>query len=130
MAERIRLANAEALRNETAKKEELPLAKEAKSVREGLEKLESRFWWPRDTIGITPDTDILSRLSYVRSYLGSSWSRPNPTHLEYLRLARKELDSALTDLNAFYTKEVESYRTALAEQRMELVPELTPLAMP
>ena len=36
--------------------------------------------------------------------------RPNPTHLEYLRLARQELDAALTDLNAFYAREVEAYR--------------------
>ncbi len=104
------------------KEADLPLAKEAKAVREGLEKLEKRFWWPRDTVGITPDSDILSRLSYVRGYLGSSWSRPNPTHLEYLRLARRELEAALTDLNAFYAKEVEAYRTSLAAQNLALVP--------
>ena len=130
VAERIRTANAEALRNDTVKEDGLPLAAEAKTVREGLEKLETRFWWPHDTVGITPDIDILSRLAYVRGYLGSSWSRPNPTHLEYLRQARLQLEAALTDLNAFYAKEVEAYRTALAAQHLELVPAVTPLAAP
>ncbi len=130
VAERIRTANAEALRNEAVKEADLPLAKEAKAVREGLEKLETRFWWPHDTVGITPDIDILSRLAYVRGYLGSSWSRPNPTHLEYLRQARQQLEAALTDLNAFYAREVESYRTALAAQKVELVPAAPPIAVP
>jgi hypothetical protein len=130
VAERIRLANAEALRDETVKADALPLAAEAKAVREGLDKLETRFWWPHGTIGITPDIDVLSRLSYVRGYLGSSWSRPNPTHLEYLRQARQQLDAALADLNAFYAKEVEAYRIALAAQHLELVPAVAPLATP
>ena len=112
------------------KEKDLPLAAEAKAVRDGLEKLEKRFWWPRDTVGITPDTDILSRLAYVRGYLGSSWDRPNPTHLEYLRLARQELDAAFTDLNAFYAREVEAYRKSLAAQDLALVPALPPLAVP
>jgi len=130
VAERIRSANVEALRNESLKEGDLPLANEAKAVRDGLEKLETRFWWPADTVGITPDIDILSRLAYVRGYLGSSWSRPNPTHLEYLRQARQQLESALGDLNAFYAREVETYRVALAAQRLELVPALAPIAVP
>lgn len=130
VAERIRTANAEALRDETVKEADLPLAAEAKAVREGLEKLETRFWWPLDTVGITPDIDILSRLAYVRGYLGSSWSRPNPTHLEYLRQARQQLEAALTDLNAFYAKEVETYRAAFAAQKVELVPAAAPISVP
>ncbi len=130
VAERIRLGNAQALRDEAVKEDALPLAKEAKSVREGLDKLETRFWWPRDTVGITPDIDILSRISYVGYYLGSSWSRPNLNHLEYLRQARVQLEEALTDLNAFYATEVEVYRTALAAQKLELVPAFAPLAIP
>ena len=130
VAERIRLAHAEALRYEAVKEKDLPLSAEAKAVRDGLEKLEKRFWWPRDTVGITPDTDVISRLYYVRGYLGSSWSRPNPTHLAYLRQARVELDAALADLNAFYAREVETYRASLASQKLELVPALPPLALP
>ncbi|MDQ1346839.1 MAG: hypothetical protein QG573_208, partial [Acidobacteriota bacterium] len=53
VAERIRLANAEALRYETVKEKDLPLAAEAKAVRDGMENLDKRFWWPRDTVGIT-----------------------------------------------------------------------------
>lgn len=130
VAERIRAANSEALRYETVKEKDLPLAAEAKAVRDGLERLEKRFWWPRDTVGITPDTDVMSRLYYVRGYLGSSWSRPNATHLEYLRQARQELDTALTELNAFYAQEVAAYRASLAAQNLELVPVLAPLALP
>ena len=130
VGERIRLANVEALRNETVKADALPLAKEAKAVREGLEKLETRFWWPHETVGITPDIDILSRLAYVRGYLGSSWSRPSANHLEYLRQARQQLETALSDLNAFYAKEVEAYRTSLAAQKVELVPAVAPLVVP
>ena len=130
IAERIRTANAEALRYETIEAADLPLAKEAKSLREGLEKLEARFGRPRKTVGIPPDTDILSRLSYVRGYLGSSWSRPNASHLEYLRQARRDLEAALGDLNAFYSKEVEEFRAKLAGERLELVPALAPLVLP
>ena len=130
VGERIRLANVEALRNETVKADALPLAKEAKAVREGLEKLETRFWWPHETVGITPDIDILSRLAYVRGYLGSSWSRPSANHLEYLRQARQQLAAALNDLNAFYAKEVEAYRTSLAAHKVELVPAVAPLVVP
>ncbi len=130
VGERIRLVHAEALRNETVKEADLPLAKEAKVVREGLDKLEARFWWPRDTVGITPDTDILSRLGYVRGSLGSSWSRPSANHLEYLRQVRLQAEAAVADLNAFYAKEVEAYRSALAAQKLELVPALAPIAVP
>jgi hypothetical protein len=129
VGERIRLANVEALRNETVKEDALPLAKEGRTVREGLEKLETRFWWPHETVGITPDIDVLSRLAYVRGYLGSSWSRPSANHLEYLRQARQQLEAALSDLNAFYAKEVEAYRTSLAAQKVELVPAVAPLVV-
>ena len=36
----------------------------------------------------------------------------------------------LTELNAYYTKEVEAYRTSLAAQNLALVPGLAPLAAP
>jgi photosystem II stability/assembly factor-like uncharacterized protein len=127
VAERIRAANAEALRERRIEEKDLPLAQEAKVLREGLVALELRFWWPYDTVGIVPDTDILSRLAYVRGYLGSSWARPNATHLEYLRQARGALEAALNDLNAFYGGEVEAFRSRLAGERVELVPSLPPL---
>jgi hypothetical protein len=127
VAERIKLAHAEEIRTRKIKADELPLAAEAKPLRERLETIEQKLWWPADTVGITPDTDVWTKLAYVSGYLLSTWDPPSAAHLEYLRQARLLLDAALAEWNGFEAKELAAFRARVAAQKIELLPAREPI---
>ena len=126
---RERDANAEKIRRREVKSDELPLAKSAEKLQEGLTKLEKELWQPPDTVGIVAETDAFSKLLYVQGYLASSWDPPNPTHLEYLRQARVAIDARLAEVNRFYAEEVALFRKEVESSGPRLLPELPPLAV-
>ena len=89
VAERQRAARADELARGDLDASELPLAADAKALREGLEKLEKRIRMPEDTVGIVDDDDsAAAQIGRARYFIQSSWAAPNPTHLAYLRQAR------------------------------------------
>jgi photosystem II stability/assembly factor-like uncharacterized protein len=127
---RVREANADRLLRHEVKGDELPLVKDGKTLKEGLAKIEKTLWQAPDTVGIVPEDDVLSRLYYVQGYLGSSWDRPNPTHLEYLRQARGILGKSIDELNRFFAADVATYRKKVEESGPKLLPAVEPLELP
>ncbi len=127
---RVREANADRLQRHEVKASELPLVKDGETLKEGLAKIEKALWQSPDTVGIVADEDVLSRIYYVQGYLSSSWDRPNPTHLEYLRQARVTLGKSIEQLNRFYSEDVAAYRKKVEESGPKLLPALAPLALP
>jgi len=101
---------------------ELPLVKEGETLKEGLGKLEKRLWQSPETRGILPDTDVDSRVSLARYYLGSSWQPPSPTQLQYLKRAETELEAFLAEMDAFFAKDVAAYRAKVTEAKVGLLP--------
>ncbi len=131
VAERQRAARADELARGDLDASELPLAAEAKALREGLEKLEKRIRMPEDTVGIVDDDDsAAAQIGRARYFIQSSWAAPNPTHLAYLRQARTTLGAALDSIDHYYASEVAAFRALAREARVDLLPELPPLARP
>ena len=131
IAERQRAARADELARGDLDASELPLAAEAKALREGLQKLEKRIRMPEDTVGIVDDDDTAAaQIGRARYFIQSSWAAPNPTHLEYLRQARATLAAALDAIDAFYAGEVAAFRARAEEAKVDLLPALPTLARP
>ena len=87
-----------------------PLVESANKLKGDLDKLERRLWVPYDAVGIQPETDVLSKVSYAAGYVLSSWSPPSPTHREYIRLADQAVDAVLADVNRFFDTDVAAFR--------------------
>ncbi len=131
IAERQRAAHADALARGDLDAAELPFAAEAKTLREGLGKVERRFWVPGDTVGIVDDEEtVANRVHTIRSYLTSSWSPPNADQREYLRRAHATLSAALDALDAFEATAVAEFRARVAAEGVGLLGELPPMPRP
>src|SRR5436305_585585 len=87
-----------------------PLVESANKLKGDLDKLERRLWVPYDAVGVQPETDVLSKVSYAAGYVLSSWSPPSPTHREYIRLADQAVDAVLADVNRFFDTDVAAFR--------------------
>ena len=74
-----------------------------------------------------PNT-VSARLGGVARSLGTSWDPPTPTQLTYLRQAEEILARALKDFNKVFSEEVASYRAAVEQAKLPLVPESDTLA--
>jgi photosystem II stability/assembly factor-like uncharacterized protein len=101
-----------------------PLVKAGEALQKKLTALERRLWTPYDTRGITPETDALTHLSYVRAYVTGNWAPPSPTHLEYLGQAEKEITDVLADFNRLYAGDVADFRRQVETAKVGLLPEM------
>ncbi|HEX7181509.1 MAG TPA: hypothetical protein VF756_06670 [Thermoanaerobaculia bacterium] len=124
VAQKVRKAQTEANKDKDAKPETPALVKSAEKLQKGLTDLEKRIWTPYDTVGITPQLDVLTHLYYVWGYILSGWAPPSPTHLEYLRQVEKETAQVLADFNRFFDTEVADFRRQVAAEKVELLPEM------
>jgi photosystem II stability/assembly factor-like uncharacterized protein len=129
IAAREKQARAADLRDRKVKAHDLPLAQAAKPIHERLDAIERRFWWPPESVGITPDTDVWTKLAYVEGYLTSTWDPPSAAHRDYLRQARLALASALEEWNAFEVGEIAGYRQRVEAERIELLPVRAPVSL-
>ncbi|MES1241923.1 MAG: hypothetical protein ABUT39_09925 [Acidobacteriota bacterium] len=122
-------ARAQGLPNPEPKKDEKPepLAEAAQKVKKGLDDLEKRLWVPFDTPGISPEKDVLSKVFTARGVALSSYDAPSPTHLEYLRQAEIEVGKFVTDLNAFFDKDVADFRRQVDESGLRILPPVEPI---
>jgi photosystem II stability/assembly factor-like uncharacterized protein len=127
---RVREANAERLRRREVKEKDLPLHAEAEKLNEALDALEKRLWQPPGTVGIQPESDVMTKLFYVQGYLTSSWDPPSEGHLEYLRQARTKVAAALEEVNALFAKDVAEFRERVRASGPELLPSVAPLVLP
>ena len=74
-----------------------------------------------------PNT-VSARLGGVARSLGTSWDPPTSTQLTYLRQAEEILARALKDFNKVFSEDVASYRAAVEQAKLPLVPESDTLA--
>jgi len=105
------------------------LTKAIERLKESLDTLERKLRIPPDTRGIVAEKDCLSKISYVRGSLQSSWDEPTATQIEYLDRARALLERTVAELNELFATEVAGFRSLVAESGFELVPEEPPLAV-
>ncbi len=102
--------------------DEDPLLKAGEKVKEGLTELEKRLWILPDTKGIPAEEGlVLSHISQVGWFLGSSWDAPSPTQLAYLDMAAKRLETFQKDLDAFFATEVAAYKKQVEEAKVGLL---------
>jgi photosystem II stability/assembly factor-like uncharacterized protein len=103
-----------------------PLVESAGKLKEGLGNLERRLWQPYDSVGIQPETDVLTATGTTLGYILSSWAPPSPTHLEYLRQAEKRVGDILADVDRFFATDVAAFRKAADAAGVRLLPDLGP----
>jgi hypothetical protein len=83
---------------------------------------------PEGTVGIRRATRL--KLAYLQGYLSSSWDPPNPTHLETLAQARRQVAAAIEGVNRFFAERVDPYRAEVEAGGPRLLPALAPLPVP
>ena len=110
--------------SQETKPEPSPLAKAGQALKEKLTAMERRLWSPYDAVGLLPETDLLSHISYARGYLTDTWEPPSPTHLEYLRQAEKEAADLMAEVNRLFDTEVADFRRQVEAAGMGLLPVL------
>jgi photosystem II stability/assembly factor-like uncharacterized protein len=126
VAARLRRQEEEAKRRAAGGEPDFPhkdlLASTRKLTRE-LDRLEGRLRQPENPKGLLPETDVDSKLNYVRGSLSSSWDAPTPAQLAYLEEAEEALRTVLGDLNRFFADEVAPFRAKVREAGIGLLPE-------
>jgi len=122
VADRVKAANAEAIRKHDVVAGELPLIKQGEEVKEGLAKLEKKAWQSPETVGIVRFGDVFTDLNFVQAYITSSWAPPSPSHLSYLDAAEATYGRFSSELDAFFADAVAKYREKVREAKIELVP--------
>jgi photosystem II stability/assembly factor-like uncharacterized protein len=101
-----------------------PIVEAAGKLKGDLDKMERRLWVPYDTVGIQPETDVLTKLYYPYGSVLSTWEPPSPTHLEYLRQAEAGVQAVLADFNRFFETDVAAFRKQVDEANVRLLPDL------
>jgi hypothetical protein len=112
-----------------AKPPDPPIVMAAEKLKQKLADLEKRLWLSPDTKGIVDDDTVLGRIGYAEGAVGSAMTPPTPSQLASLRRAGATLEAFLVDFNRFYAEDVTAFRKAAAGERIELLPELPPLAV-
>ncbi|MBT8478438.1 MAG: hypothetical protein KJO06_05940 [Gemmatimonadetes bacterium] len=103
----------------------------AQDIRKRLTEIEEMLWVPKGTKGIVYSDDrAWNRLGYVMGSMQSSWDAPTPAQLAYLREAEQVAASVLLDLDSLYNEQVDSFRAAVREAGLGLVPEEDPPRVP
>jgi Sec-independent protein translocase protein TatA len=104
-----------------------PLAEAGGKLKGDLDKMERRLWVPYDTVGLQPETDVLTKVFYAMGYVLSTYEPPSPTHLEYLRQAEVAVQSVLADFNHLFETDVAAFRKQVDESKIRLLPEMGPV---
>ena len=74
------------------------------------------LWSPPEDAGISARNRVAQELQTAAGDVASSWAPPSPTHLERLRQAEARLTKYLADLDAFYAKDVATFREKAAKE--------------
>ena len=127
--EKVRQAAQDAGEKDQKKIEEQPLIRAGKKIKNGLTQLEKRLWQAPEAKGLSPDTDVFSKISFASMYLLSSWDPPSPTHLAYLQRAQTQLEGYLGDFNKFLDTEVADFRKQVEEAHFGLLPVSEPITL-
>jgi len=77
--------------------------------------------------GFTGERYIIGDLQESQQFLGSTWSKPSPTVLNYLDQAEKRLADFLVNFNKFYETDVPQFRHQVDQTLTPLFPDEKPL---
>jgi hypothetical protein len=101
--------------------DEKPLVKAGDALKPGLDRLERRLWQPPEQKGIVAREQVLSDITRALGYVLSSWDAPSPTQLEHLRQAEQRLEAFRREADAFYEKDVATFRDQVEGAGMGLL---------
>ena len=120
--ERLRRRN-ETMRDpgERRKASQGPLSKEATALKKALTEWENKLYAPPEERGLVAPTRVASDLQRASGAIGSSWAAPTPTQLERLERAEKRLASNLSELDAFFAKDVAAFKEKVAKEGVGLL---------
>ena len=120
--ERLRRRN-ETMRDpaERRKASQGPLSKEAAALKKALTEWENKLYSPPEERGLVAPTRVASDLQMASGAIGSSWAAPTPTQLERLERAEKRLASNLSELDAFFAKDVAAFKEKVAKEGVGLL---------
>jgi hypothetical protein len=105
------------------------LKKQAGEIKKGLDKLDRRLRRSADAKGIPGGTYALREVSNAEEIISSTWDRPSPASLEYLRNAEQFFEDVLIDYNKYFDEDVAEFRKNLDAANLELLPSLEPLKL-
>jgi hypothetical protein len=93
----------------------------AAALKKAVTEKKNLLWTPPEEPGLVGPGRIASDLQQASGSLASSWDPPSPTHLERLRQAEERLTKYLADLDAFFGKEVASFREKAGKEEVGLL---------
>jgi hypothetical protein len=99
----------------------------ARKLLQGLERVEKQLWDPPSTKGITADTELQSKITYISGSLSSAWDAPSEAQRTNLQRAEELTRKRLDEVNRFYAADVAAFRAKVQEQEVQLLPEQEPL---
>jgi hypothetical protein len=99
----------------------------AKKIDKRAKDLAKELLRPRDMKGFTGERYIIGDLQESQQFLGSTWSKPSPTVLNYLDQAEKRLADFLVNFNKFYETDVPQFRHQVDQTLTPLFPDEKPL---
>jgi photosystem II stability/assembly factor-like uncharacterized protein len=105
-----RVRQAAATPAERRQADEKPVVKAGEAVKPGLDRLERQLWQPPEQKGIVGREQVLADATRALGYVQSSWDAPSPTHLDHLRRAEERLEAFRREAEAFFEKDVASFR--------------------
>ena len=113
----------EALRDpaERRKASQGPLSKEAAALKKALTEWENKLYAPPEERGLVAPTRVSNDLQAASGAIGSSPSAPTSTQLERLARAEKRLAAYLSDLDAFFDREVVPFREKAVKEGVGLL---------
>ena len=97
------------------------LSKEAAALKKGLTDLENRLFSPPEERGLVASDRVANDLQAASRAIGSSWAPPTPTQIERLSRAEARLAAFLSDVDAFFAKDVAAFRERAAKEGVALL---------
>ena len=104
------------------------LKKQGNDLKKKLKKVACLFVnQPGGPQGIVRQDNVSRNLWSVSSSLSSSYDKPNPTQLNYLRQAEQKLEKALDEFNQIFEKDFPNFRKNVEESDFTLFPTIEKL---
>ncbi len=103
------------------------IKKEATALKDTLKAVAGLFVSVEEKQGIYREDNVYRELRYVAGSLNSSFEKPTPSQLTYLRQAKDQLDQALTKYNDVFEKNVKAFQDKVKQAEFSLFPEFEAL---
>ncbi|MCI0494158.1 hypothetical protein L0Z72_04055 [candidate division KSB1 bacterium] len=105
------------------------LKKSAEELKKRLKSVLQLFVDEGGKQGITRVDNVSRKLWYVSNSLGSSWDKPTPSQLTYLRQAEDAMQKALDEYNELFQKDVAAFQQKVKQSDFTIFPAVRKLDM-